>query len=63
MTDGKVIKACIDKYAENQALKEAVGGEKQVNEVEILRVLVLVGGKITEVSFLKSIIKHSLLVV
>jgi hypothetical protein len=48
MTDGKVIKACIDKYAENQALKEAVGGEKQVDEVEILRVLVLVGGKITE---------------
>ena len=63
MTDGKVIKACIDKYAENQAAKEKVGGEKQVDEVEILRVLELVGGKITEVSFLKSIIKHSLLVV
>lgn len=48
MKDGTVIKACIDKYAENQAAKEKVGGEKQVDEVEILRVLELVGGKITE---------------
>ena len=63
MTDEKTINDCIAKYADNQKAKEAVGGEKQENATEILRVLVLVGSKITEVSFLKSIIKHNVFVV
>jgi len=48
MTDEKTINDCIAKYADNQKAKEAVGGEKQENATEILRVLVLVGSKITE---------------
>ena len=63
MKDDTTIKNCIARYAENQAKKEAVGGEKQKPANEILDTLELVGGKITEVSFLKSIIKHSILVV
>lgn len=63
MTDEKTINECIAKYAENQKAKEAVGGEKQADATEILRILVLVGSKITEVSFLKSIIKHNVFVV
>lgn len=60
MTDkADLIQKCIDKYAEQQAKKEAVGGEKQATKESILHILEKVGGKITEVSFLKSIIKHN----
>jgi len=48
MSDEKTINDCIAKYAENQKAKEAVGGEKQADATEILRILVLVGSKITE---------------
>lgn len=48
MKDETTIKGCIARYADNQAKKEAVGGEKQQPADEILRVLELVGGKITE---------------
>ena len=63
MSDETTITNCIERYAENQALKEKVGGEKQANAKKILEVLNLVGSKITEVSFLKSIIKHNVFVV
>ena len=58
MSDKTTIQSCIDRYASNQAAKELVGGEAQKPADEILEILVKVGGKITEVSFLKSIIKH-----
>ena len=63
MTSEVTITKCIEKYAENQKKKEEVGGEKQEDAKHILNILEKVGGKITEVSFLKSIIKHNILVV
>ena len=60
MEDLTDVQKCCDEHGKNAEEAAALGLEKQASAPEVMEVLKLVGEKITEVSFLKSIIKHGL---
>ena len=60
MDDYTSIETCILKYGKTDEQVAITGGHKQASAQDVMDTLKLVGTKITEVSFLKSIIKHDL---
>ena len=60
MSDLRSIEKCIETYGKTEEEVAVIGGHKQANSTEVMATLEKVGTKITEVSFLKSIIKHGL---
>ena len=60
MEDYTSIEACILKYGKTAEQLAQIGGEKQKTSEEVMDTLKLVGTKITDVSLLKSIIKHDI---